>query len=159
PRTSAATVIARRRPCRSRGASVRSHEPRQTKVSTLTVSPARPEERPSALELALRHLPESVRQIRADNALNLLASGDIPAEGLLLARQGTEVLGVLMCLPLKGASGLFWPSQVRPDIDAAPVHEALIRHGLHWLAMRGARVCQALLAADEMPLAAPLLAS
>lgn len=60
---------------------------------------------------------------------------------------------MLVCLPLRGATGLVWP----PVADMPALEDALTGAALDLLRGRGARIAQALLAAEEVPHAAPLL--
>jgi mycothiol synthase len=91
------------------------------------ITTAAPEERPAAFELALRHLSEDIRPARALNAMTLVAAGDIDPDGIIVARAGSRLCGVLICVPLPGASGLFWLPKTEP-VDAA-LEEQLVQFG------------------------------
>jgi mycothiol synthase len=121
-----------------------------------TISPARADEWALAVGLAFQHLPEGPRQVRSGNTLCLLRAGEIPEKGFLVARQGHELLGVLVCLPLKGASGLLWAPKLRTGVEDK-VAEALVKEALHWLRGQGAKLAQVFVPAEEMDFIQPLL--
>jgi mycothiol synthase len=118
---------------------------------TLTIEPARPDEREEAFRLIFRQPPAS-RDDRVANAMRLVRQGDLDPAGLLVAREGTGLRGAIICLPVPGAGGLVWP----PQASAEPVEDALVRRAAAWLRQNGARLGQCLLAPGETALAAPL---
>lgn len=112
-----------------------------------------------ALELACGPLTADERRRRVGNLLGMLAAGELNPGGLWLARWRGRLAGVQVCVPLPGASALFWPPRVTPTWVRSDLAERLVRVGLDWAAARGARVGQALLASDAAPLTAPLEAA
>lgn len=119
------------------------------------IDTARAHEWQAALELALQHVDEPARRTRVLNALALLGSGEIVADGIWVARRGSIVDGAQVCIPLPGATGLLWPPQCR---HADPnVYDALVRAGVDWLISQGVKLVQALLPAEELRFAGPLL--
>jgi ribosomal protein S18 acetylase RimI-like enzyme len=78
-------------------------------------------------------------------------------EGVVVVRGPGGLLGALVCLPLRGASGLLWPPQVREGPWQRAVEDQLVQFAAGWLHQRGAKLAQALLPPDEAFLAAPLL--
>lgn len=123
--------------------------------SSLTVSPARSDELAAAFDLVFQRLPNDERRNRAAVALRLIQAGDLLADGVLAARNESRLVGALVCLPLPGASALFWPAQSAPNDPA--VEDALTDAARAWLRGRGVKLAQALLAPEETALAAPLL--
>lgn len=126
-------------------------------MSPWTITSARVDERQEALELLLQHHEPEQRRTRLANVLSLLSNGDIAGEGLMVARR--DVLGAaVLCIPLKGASGLFWVPQVRPEFAPTTIAAELVDEALGWLARRGAKLAQAFVTPAELPLTEPLLA-
>jgi len=125
--------------------------------SMLTVQPARPEDLAPAFRLMFQRIPAAEREARVANALFLVARGELEQEGVLVASSQGGLLGALVCVPLRGASGLVWPPQTQGGSWRRQVEDALVRLGSAWLRQRGAKLAQALLAPDEAGLADPLL--
>jgi mycothiol synthase len=121
-----------------------------------TVTYAQPTEQAAAFDLIFQHFPESDRSPRVANALQLVRRGELPAEGIFVARKGAALVGALVCLPLRGASALIWPPQAAGDSDLTAVEDLLMRESCAWLRGRGAKLVQALLTDDETHLASPL---
>jgi mycothiol synthase len=122
----------------------------------ITVEPAAPDERTVAFGLVFQHLSDDDRAGRIANALRLLREHELDPEGVLVARGGGALLGALVCLPVPGASALVWPPQALPGPLQTDVEDRLIGHATAWLRRRGVRLCQSLLARNEMGTAAPL---
>jgi mycothiol synthase len=120
------------------------------------VAPAPPDEQADALRLLFRELGPDDRERRVTSALNLLRSGELDPAGLLVEHGAGRLAGVLVCLPVPGASALFWPPRSIADADAAAREDRLIDCGLRWVRTRGAKLAQALLTLDEVPLAVSL---
>jgi len=122
-----------------------------------TIAMAQPEEREAAFGLVFQYLDEEERGIRVANALLLVSTGELDPAGILVVREGVQLHGALVCLPLRGAGGLLWP----PHVQAGPQHlsmeNQLLQAGLSWLRSKGAKLVQALLRADETPLAGPMM--
>ena len=95
----------------------------------------------------------------AENALSLLATGELAADGVIVAREEGRLLGAMVGVALAGASGLFWLPQVSPGRDPTAVADALVRHGLAWLRAKGAKLAQVFATAEDMPFVGPLLRS
>lgn len=120
-----------------------------------TIRTAAAAEWPAAFALALRHLPEDLRPARVVNALTLVASGEIPPDGIFVACDVGGLRGVQVCVPLPGASGLFWLPKTDPPNDS--VEQQLVAWALAWLQRRGTKVAQALLSSLDVPAAGPLV--
>jgi GNAT superfamily N-acetyltransferase len=128
-----------------------------SRAKAVHITNARPEEWPAAFDLALAHLGEDIRPARVANALALVAGGALSPQGIFVARQAGRLRGVQVCVPLPGASGLFWlPKTVPPDV---PLEERLVAHALSWLKARGAKLAQAILSPLDSAAAASLLRS
>ena len=89
------------------------------------ISSARPDEWSAVFTLALQQVPDDERPTRVLNALALLGAGEVDPRGIFVARTATNIVGVQVCIPLPGASGLFWLPQVDPDWRASDIAERL----------------------------------
>jgi len=125
--------------------------------SLYTVTFAQPAEQAAAFHLIFQHFPEAERSSRVGNALQLVRQGELPAEGIFIARKGAVLVGALVCLPLRGASALIWPPQASGDCNSTAVEDLLMQESCAWLRGRGAKLAQALLTNDEIRLAPPLV--
>jgi len=126
-------------------------------MSTAFVTdPARGEELLAAFRLVFRHLPAGEREQRVANASRLIRLGELDPRGVLVARSGDQLLGGLVCLPVAGASALFWPPQALPGRHKEAVENALLARAEQWVRRQGARLAQTLLTPQERALAAPL---
>jgi ribosomal protein S18 acetylase RimI-like enzyme len=114
----------------------------------MTARPARPDELRPAFELLFSRLSSGEREYRTSKALELVASGELDARGVLVAPGG-----VFICQAVPGAGGLVWP----PVAASPDAEDRLIRAGLAWLREQGARLAQCLLAEDESSLSPSLL--
>jgi ribosomal protein S18 acetylase RimI-like enzyme len=121
------------------------------------VAIARPDEWSDALRLLFRDLAPEERERRIVSALGLLRTGELDPAGLFVEHNAGGVAGVLVCLPVPGASALFWPPRSVADPDASAREDRLVTHALGWVRSRGAKLSQGLLTADESLLAGPLL--
>ena len=117
---------------------------------------ARPEELAAAFRLIFRYLDEDECEIRTSNALTLTSQNELDPAGVFVVRQGHALLGAMICQPAPGASGLVWPPQAVPGPEHIDVEDCLVRHACAWLRQHGARLGQALLAPQDVCLAAPL---
>lgn len=63
---------------------------------------------------------------------------------------------MLVCLPIPGASALFWPPRSVADGGQTAREDRLIAAGKDFVRSRGAKLAQSLLTSDEAPLAASL---
>ena len=122
----------------------------------ISVESARADELEPALRLLFQRLPPEACEGRVRRAQTLIGSGDIPQEGVLVAREYGALRGVMVCVPLAGASGLVWPPQAS-GTDPVGIEDRLVRTGIAWLRARGARLAEALLLPSEAALATPLL--
>lgn len=114
------------------------------------------EELAAAFQLVFRHVAAEDREARVANAARMVESGELDRNGVLVATQGRQLLGVIVCLPVPGASGLVWPPQARPGPQQAAVEDELVQHAASWLRSRGSKLAQSLLNPADVHLAGPL---
>jgi ribosomal protein S18 acetylase RimI-like enzyme len=124
--------------------------------SPISVGPAATAEWEAVAHLLFQHLPPEPRAARTANALRLFHRGDLEPEGILAAHGKGGLVGAAVCVPLRGASALIWPPQARAGPDRTRIEDLLVQACLAWLRRRGARLAQALLAPEELPLAGAL---
>lgn len=85
---------------------------------------------------------EGVRQHRNEAILGLLHNHSIPAEGLLVAHDGSHLVGAVLATPSPGHVGLLRPpGTLRPDLD---LEDRLVRAALDWLGSQGCFLVQSL---------------
>ena len=123
--------------------------------SSLVIEPAKKEELAAAIRLAFRHLDSRDRESRLKNALEMIRCNELNPAGIMVAREGSDLRGALICQPMPGASGLLWPPQTSPKTDRA-AEVQLVQCACRWLAAEGAKLIQALLLPEESALAIPL---
>jgi ribosomal protein S18 acetylase RimI-like enzyme len=123
----------------------------------MTPEAARRDEIADAFRLLFPQFTPEERERRVAHALGLVERGDLDPHGVLVLREVGGLLGAIVCVPTPGAGALMWPPSCLPGPDRAGHEDALVRHGCAWLRVRGARLAQALLAPEDMLLAAPLL--
>jgi ribosomal protein S18 acetylase RimI-like enzyme len=116
----------------------------------LVVRHARPEERTEALRLYFQRVAADERDARVERALDLIARGELTAEGVIVCHQGSGLVGVMVGMPLTGAAGLVWPPQAAQGPVRVPVEDALLDFASAWLQRRGCRFAQALMAPEDM---------
>jgi mycothiol synthase len=121
------------------------------------IASARPEEWSAALELALQHVPDDERPTRHLNALALLGAGEIDPHGIFVARTASGLVGVQVCIPLRGKSTLFWLPEISPVCDDALLADRLVRAALDWALQGGAKLAQTLVEPRASAHTAPLL--
>jgi len=81
----------------------------------------------AALELALARLPEAHRSARVQHCLGLLETGVLDPRGIFVAREDHDIAGVQVCVPLAGASCLFWLPATADECA-----DQLVQAGLDW---------------------------
>jgi mycothiol synthase len=123
---------------------------------SLTVRPARPEEREAAFRLIFQHFGSELLAARVANALELVRQGEMDPGGVLVARDRRGLVGAMVCLPVPGGSGLVWPPQARDLPDCSIIEDQLIQAATAWLRGLGAKLAQALLTENEQTLARSL---
>ncbi len=122
-----------------------------------SIGPARAQDRRAAFQLLFSHVDTEERNSRVHNAETMLAAGEIDPQGVVAAWRHGCLEGAVVCVPLPGASGLFWPPRVVDGPAQQRLEDQLVRYTLDWLRRRRAKLAQALLAPAEISLATPLL--
>src|SRR3954469_19616372 len=119
---------------------------------------AQPAEYVAGLQMLFRHLPadDALARIRGGQRL-LDEPGDPPAR-LLIARENGIIVGATLAQVLPGATGTLWPPCAAAGVAHPPrVEDALTHEALAWLRRGGAKLAQAVLAREDLPLGASLL--
>jgi ribosomal protein S18 acetylase RimI-like enzyme len=113
--------------------------------TVLAIDQARPEEWPAVLDMAYGHVAGERRRFQVIHALHLIDEGAIDPAGILVARWREKICGVQVCVPLGGASFLFWlPATNRADATES-VEDSLVQAGLAWCRQQGGKLAQAIL--------------
>jgi mycothiol synthase len=113
--------------------------------TTLAIGPARPDEWPAALDMAYNRVAGERRHFQVIHALHLIDEGAIDPAGILVARWQEKICGVQVCVPLGGASFLFWLPATLLQSNPVSLENGLIRAGLAWCRQRGGKVAHAIL--------------
>lgn len=121
------------------------------------ISKARPEELPAACRLLFSALPEPDRTSRSNRALKLFQSGEFDAAGLLVVRDGSDLVGAILYQPHPGNAALVWPPGVKPTADSPATGDALVRGVLSEFDRLGVKQAQCLLPEAEQLRADALL--
>jgi ribosomal protein S18 acetylase RimI-like enzyme len=114
-------------------------------AAEIVVLPTPAEQLPVALKLLYSYLPEPQLQRQVDRALRDAVRGQVDLSGLLSARQGDRLVGVLLTVEQPGRAAMVWPPAVCDTREAAEVANALLQAADRRLMGRGVRVLQALL--------------
>src|SRR5262245_25050242 len=128
-------------------------------MAMITIHAAQPHEHAQAFRLALGYLEGEELARRVAHAQTLVSLCELDPTGILVARDGKQLVGALVCALLPGAGGLVWPPFVRESPGKEAAEDQLLTAGCHWLRQRGARLAEALLTKHEQPLGAALLRS
>jgi mycothiol synthase len=122
----------------------------------LTPEPAHTTELAAAFRLLFNQLPPDDAETRVANALHLVQTGELDTAGVFVLRGGAGLLGALVCLPVPGASALFWPPSCVEDAHQPEREDLLIQHAIRYLRQRRVKLAQALLAPAERTLGGSL---
>jgi mycothiol synthase len=122
----------------------------------LSVGPARADERADAFRLYFQQADAQERQGRVDRGLELIASGEVAADGVIVCRAGAELVGVMVGLALPGAAALTWPPQASAGPQRVAIEDRLVEFTIAWLRQRGCKFAQTLLAPEDTGPAEPL---
>jgi ribosomal protein S18 acetylase RimI-like enzyme len=118
----------------------------------IRVESARTEDLAPAFRLIFRHLPDAERELRLNNALELVQQRQLDPAGIKIVRGDEGLRGALISAPVVGAGGIVWPPAVTPGSERQAIEDRLVQDGLSWLQQRGAKLAQCLLAEDEAQL-------
>jgi ribosomal protein S18 acetylase RimI-like enzyme len=121
----------------------------------IAIEPARPSEQAEAFRLAFQHVGAKEQANRVNKALELLQKKELDPEGIVVARSAAGLVGAVICMPTPGAGGLIWPPQV--TAGGSGLEDQLVQYASAWLRRRGAKLAQAMLAPEEVPLAGALV--
>src|SRR4051794_38550148 len=100
----------------------------------------------AAMAVALDPVPDDSRDAHVAHCVSMLANGTLDPTAVRIARAGDgTILGVQVCVPLAGASCLFWLPAGSDDCAGA-----LVRACLQQCCERGIKIAQAFVVPDEM---------
>ena len=102
-------------------------------------------DRPRALAVFFRRMPEILRPRLVADALAEAEHGTIDLSGLWIAARNGRIVGVLLTHALAGRAVAVWPPEVVPIWRRRSVAVALLRLALDDVARRGFRVAQSLI--------------
>jgi ribosomal protein S18 acetylase RimI-like enzyme len=122
----------------------------------LVVRHAQPDERSRALRLYFQRVAADERDARVERALDLIARGELTADGVIVCYQGSALVGVMVGMPLTGGAGLVWPPQALEGPAQISVEDELLEFAAAWLRQRGCKFAQALMAPEDMEAAESL---
>jgi GNAT superfamily N-acetyltransferase len=120
------------------------------------VEPARTRDLPGAFRLIFQNLETHECHRRVTNALHLIHTGELNREGILVLREGSDLLGATVCVAIPGGGGLIWPPGCVEGPHRVIWEDRLVQEACRWLTQHGVKIAQALLAPEEHVLAAPL---
>jgi ribosomal protein S18 acetylase RimI-like enzyme len=115
----------------------------------ISVGSARPDELVDALHLIFQQATEKERRRMVANLSTLIRQGEVQANGILVARRGSELIGGMVCQPVAGAGSLIWPPQVMAGQPIGEIEDRLLILAKNWLRSQGAKLSQALLRPEE----------
>lgn len=99
-------------------------------------------------------LPKRTRQI--DTFVDLIQTGQLKRDNILLAFQYDLLVGAILAETMPGASGNLWLPQVIVSQSILVIEDALIREALRRFRLDGVKSVQAFLSAEELPVVNPL---
>jgi mycothiol synthase len=114
-------------------------------ATKLAIGQARPDEWPAALDMAYSRVAGERRRFQVIHALHLIDERAIDPAGILVARWQEKICGVQVCVPLGGASFLFWLPATLLESNPVSLENALIRAGLAWCRQLSGKVAHAIL--------------
>lgn len=124
---------------------------------SFTVAPVAVDEYEAAARLLFAHDHAAEDSCNAARCRDLLAFGELNAEGLFAARDASNRLrGVMLVQPLLGGLGLAWPPRVARTPDQHALEDQLVATACAWLRNRGVKVCQAFTADRDRLAMSPL---
>jgi mycothiol synthase len=103
----------------------------------MIIEPVRPDDLPQAMERALVRVPAEQRAARVQQCLDMVTSSVLDPRNIWVARLGSDIVAVQVCVSLSGAACLFWlPSTLDPIADV------LIQAALTGMREQGCKVAQ-----------------
>jgi mycothiol synthase len=120
--------------------------------NVLVINQARPDEWPAALDMAYGRVAGERRRFQVIHALHLIDEGAIDPAGILVARAREKICGVQVCVPLGGASFLFWLPATHRQGATESLEDILVQAGLAWCRQQGGKLAHAIFSpADAGP--------
>jgi mycothiol synthase len=118
---------------------------------SLTITPVSREQQTVALQLLFARFPIDEQPSRLTDALLSVERGSLNLDGLILAKEGEQSVGVALVMHQTDGVTLVWPPVVaRTSIDARQVEHALMTRATEEIDRAGSRLAQVLLAPDDI---------
>jgi ribosomal protein S18 acetylase RimI-like enzyme len=89
------------------------------------ISQATPAERVAALSLLFQSMPTEIRSAQVEEFLAGAERGEMSFDGLLAARDGTQICGVVLSIMQDDGTAFVWPAQAADDDDCDAIVDAL----------------------------------
>lgn len=126
--------------------------------SPMSVGPAQPHEFAAALALVFQHLDSSDQAVKVANGLDMLGTGELVPEGLVVSRDSHGLVAAMIAAPLPGGGAVVWPPQARPSFaDPERAADLLVETASALMRRACVKMAQALVMPEHAELAAPLL--
>lgn len=127
-------------------------------ANPLLIGPASPADRAAAFRLVFQALDGDEVRGKARRAEQMIRRGELDADGIRLATDGTGPAAALIAAPVPGRAAVVWPPKCRVS-HAHPdtVLDPLVADTIAWMRSRGIRMAQCTVPGDESPHAAPLV--
>jgi ribosomal protein S18 acetylase RimI-like enzyme len=93
----------------------------------LDISQATPGERFAALSLLFQSMPAEIRSTQVEEFLTGEERGEISFDGLLVARAGSQIRGVVLSIMQDDGTAFVWPAQAAGDVDCDAIIDAFYR--------------------------------
>ncbi|MBT6155678.1 MAG: GNAT family N-acetyltransferase [Planctomycetaceae bacterium] len=110
--------------CRIENVEIDNQQP-NSKPDMFDISQATPAERVAALSLLFQAMPTEVRTAQVEEFLAGEERGEISFDGLLLAREGSQIRGVMLSIMQDDGTAFVWPAQAAGDTDRDTIIDAL----------------------------------
>jgi mycothiol synthase len=91
----------------------------------LKISMATPAEQAAALSLLFQAMPTEIRSAQVEEFLTGAERGEISFDGLILAREGSQIRGVVLSIMQDDGTAFVWPAQAEGDADCNAIVDAL----------------------------------
>lgn len=113
-------------------------------MNRISVQPAVDADIETALHILVRHAPAEERDHQVAEALAASRRGDLPLEGLLLARRDNQPVGAMLTIIQPGGTAALWPPETIDGVENV-VADALAQAAVELLDAQGISIAQSIL--------------